>query len=330
MVRIIYARTSSILKFLMIMSIIISSISPSKSNTIQQDSVIWTVAFSPDGKFIAAGGNFGSLMILEANSLKILKSFPIEGTIISRVKWHPQGNLLAVITQSNTFKAKILNVALNQWTELDGLQDSFRGLDWNHSGKYLALSHFEKDVSIYSATGKKVTRFEADPKAVTGIDWHPHKDILLTVGSEISTFDLQGRKHYAIQPRNVETLILCVEWHPSGDFFVTGDYGEIETANNKLLQFWNQDGSLILEIPGSQVEYRNIRWNKSGTVMASVTDALKLWNPEGGLLFSSIGSSDFLWGLDWHPYLNSIITSSSQGIISIWNDHADLLKSIRH
>lgn len=69
---------------------------------------LWTAMWSPDGKLIATGGSAGQLKILDAVSLEVIKSYSVGNVILSRVKWHPTQNKLAVITQSDTFKAKIL------------------------------------------------------------------------------------------------------------------------------------------------------------------------------------------------------------------------------
>jgi WD40 repeat protein len=87
---------------------------------------------------------------------------------------------------------------------------------------------------------------------------------------------LQNIKH-----RNEETIILAVQWHPGGTFFATGDYGHKEEGIESLLQFWNEDGVLIKSLKGSKAEYRNIRWNKDGTLLATASDGLRLWSEDG-------------------------------------------------
>ena len=67
------------------------------------DKILWAVDWSPDGKFIAAGGNSGSLKIYANKRFKLLKTYPIKGTI-TVVKWHPFEPLLAITTQSSENK----------------------------------------------------------------------------------------------------------------------------------------------------------------------------------------------------------------------------------
>ena len=57
--------------------------------------ILWTTDWSPNGKFIAIGGNIDSLNIYNSD-LKLHKTFPVKNTI-TRVKWHPSKNIIAVV-----------------------------------------------------------------------------------------------------------------------------------------------------------------------------------------------------------------------------------------
>jgi WD40 repeat protein len=296
----------------------------------QEGNTLWTAAWSPDGQYIAVGGDQDGLMLFDGQTFELIRSYPLEGVTISRLKWHPTENKLAVVTQSDSFTAKILDLDKNEWIDLEGLASSLRALDWNHSGEYLAVSEFEGEVSIYDINGNRVSRFMADPKSVTGIDWHPSKNILTAVGSQIGIYSLKGDTLNTFKPRKEETLLLCVEWHKSGDFFATGDYGDSRKAENKLIQYWTEDGQLIAQLEGSVGEYRNLRWSPDGEKLASASDALRVWSKKGKLIAQSETSEDYLWGIDWNSDGTLMITSSTHGKIFVWDENADKIRQIQY
>lgn len=296
----------------------------------QKDKTLWTAAWSPNDEYIAVGGSHGGLKLFDGNTYELLKTFPVGENILSRVKWHPTQNKLAVITQSTTFKAKILDLENEEWIELKGLESSLRGLDWNHDGSLLAISEFEGEISIFDSNGNRESRFLADPKAVTGIDWHPSRNILVSVGSIIGIFDQLGDSFSGFKPREVDVFLLCVEWHPSGEYFAVGDYGDAENAEKKLIQFWNIQGEKLAETTGSSIEYRNIRWSPDGKWLASASDALQIWDREGKLIKESESSTDYLWGVDWNADGSKLITTSSNGVISIWDQDVNLLQVVEY
>ena len=131
------------------------------------DGILWTSAWSPDGKLIAVGGDQGDLKLFDAKTFKLLKTYPVKDVILSRLKWHPTRNLLAVVTQDQNVIARILDLDTDTWIELQGLETSARGVDWNKTGDLLAVSEFEGEVSVFTPEGKRVSRFMADPKSVT-------------------------------------------------------------------------------------------------------------------------------------------------------------------
>lgn len=117
---------------------------------------------------------------------------------------------------------------------------------------------------------------------------------MVTVGSQIGIYDHLGGTLKTFRPRKEEVFLLCAAWHKSGDFFAVGDYGDLENANNKLVQFWNSDGVKINDLKGSIEEYRNIRWSPDGERLASASDALRIWSKAGMLLAESISTEDYL------------------------------------
>ncbi|PIA78809.1 hypothetical protein BFR04_04555 [Gaetbulibacter sp. 4G1] len=296
----------------------------------EYNKTVWTVAWSPNGKYIASGGNQDELKLFDGNTYKLIKTYPVKDVQLSRLKWHPTKNKLAVITQGRTFKAKILDLDNDSWTGLRGLKNSFRALGWNYTGELLAVSELESFVSIYNIDGTRVSRFRADEKGVAGLDWHPKNNTLVTVGTKVGFFNYLGDTLKIFETRKKEPFLLCVEWHRSGKFFAVGDYGDLEKAKNKLVQFWNIEGEKIKEIKGSIAEYRNLRWNKKGTKLATASDALRIWSKKGKLLFESKSTNDYLWGIDWSPDGKYIITSSRKGVITIWNKKANKIAELEY
>ena len=120
-------------------------------------------------------------------------------------------------------------------------------------------------------------------------------------------------------------MLLSIAWHKSGNFLVTGDYGD--EKDKSLLQYWNEQGELIKSIDISKGEYRNLAWNPKGDRLASASDALRIWDTSGNLI-SEGNSNDYLWGVSWNEKGNRIITSSMVQRIILWNKKAKRIKTL--
>ncbi len=173
--------------------------------------ILWTTDWSPDGKFIAIGGNTDTLNIYSGLKLKPYKSFHIKNTI-TRIKWHPSKNIIAVTTQLSDEKSCIIDLETNEKIELNGISpEGARGIDWNYTGEYLAVADNEGQILIYNIKGELIRKFvnqSNSTKAITGVAWHPKKNVLTTVTDKIRFYDIDGNLIKSIKHRPEDVMLL--------------------------------------------------------------------------------------------------------------------------
>jgi len=292
----------------------------------KKQELLWTTDWSADNQFIAVGGDGSLLRIYDAKLLKPIMSFPLH-SMIRQVSWHPKRNILAIATSADN--VSILNIATKKMVKLNGITSGARGIGWNFNGDLLATADNDGLVKIWNVQGKllRTIKKESDDNSYFSLHWHPHKNLIAVSGDDLRIIDTSGVTLKIIKHRKENTGILAVRWHPSGDFLTTGDYGQDKEGIPSVIQFWKPDGTLIKVLYGSKAEYRNIQWNKEGTFLATASDALRIWNKNGDLLFTG-KSEDLLWGLDWNNSSSQIVTTSINGQIKLWTAKATLIKQI--
>lgn len=287
------------------------SLWPNELDIPKKMKLLWAADWSADGHRIAVGGDDSLLIIYEVQRMIPVSSFRMNG-MIRQLAWHPDGTTLAIATSSN-----IWLWTMGKFIQLEGVTEGARGIGWNHKGTLLATADNEGLVKIWNAEGKPIrTIRKEDSNSYFALDWHPSKDILVATGDDIRIMDTSGVTLKVIKHRKENTGVLSVKWHPSGELFATGDYGQDKEGIPSIIQFWKEDGTLIKTLQGSKAEYRNIQWSKDGEMLATASDALRIWNKNGSLLFSG-KSPDLLWGVDWNENGDSIITTSINGKIRL-------------
>ena len=291
----------------------------------RKDYWFWTADWSSGEDLIAIGGTQDTLRIFSERKLE--ENYPMFGTI-TKVKWHPNKNLLAVSIQGEGVRSRIINLDDNSEIVLTDVMGS-RAIGWNANGDLLAVGDNEGNLTIFDTQGKVIKSIELKQKAVTGLSWHPRENKVVTVGHHIAIYDLDDDTTIAILPRKEEVLMLCVAWHPSGDFFVTGDYGDYDFDYPALLQFWNDDGSKIQDIQRSKAEYRNLGWSTDGENLISASDAIRLWSKEGDLLKEK-ETKNLLWGIDWNKSNSRIVTTDGLGRVVIWNKKLEKIRQVKY
>lgn len=286
---------------------------------------IWAADWSSDGKYFALSGDDSTVWIYNASSHKLHKTFRANSAV-KNIAWHPQKNLLAI---ANMKGVQLLDLNTGTITTPPDIKAGGRGLSWNNNGQLLALADGYGVVQVMDQEGKLIRSIpKQERKSYLSLHWHPKEDIIVTGGDEIILFDTSGKQLSMFRIREQYTGILSVQWHPSGEFFASGDYGHENEGKPTLLQFWKMNGTLIKQMDGHREEIRNLRWSHDGTRVATASDALRIWSREGELLHT--GKSDTnLWGLAWSKDDKFILTGSfDKGQVILWNSEAGVVKKI--
>ena len=310
--------------------------SPKNSPTFYNDSInrqFWTADWSPDDKYIALGVVDSILRIYHSTTLTLKDSFLINSWIHS-LCYDPKGELMAVATLD---KYVLLIDPVKKTSKQLKEKGGSRAIGWNFNGQLLAVGDLDGNIQLWSRNGDLVRSIERNyAEDATGttflsLDWHPGENNFIATNSEILHVDTSGTILQTLEHPNKAAIMLCTQWHPSGNFFVIGDYGHNWEGENvpSLLHFWGKNGKLIRSVEGSRAEYRNISWHPSGNFLATASDVLRIWSPEGKLIHQSkADNSNYLWGVDWNSEGNKIATSSRYKSVCIWNHKAQLIKRL--
>ena len=286
---------------------------------------IWATEWSADNRYIALGGDDSTVWIYQPGEYNLYKNFRL-GSMVRGLSWHPKKSLLAVATMDGV---QFIEPLTGRIKNLSHLKTGGRGIGWNHSGELLALADHHGEIQLMDMEGNLLrTILKHNKNSFLTLDWHPKKDILVTGSDEIMMFDTTGKQLALIFHRNESTAVLSVKWHPSGEFFASGDYGHEKEGVPTLLQFWKKDGSPLKTINGHHAGIRNLRWSSDGKKLATASDSLRIWSEDGMLL--NAGHSDAnIWGLAWSRYCKNILTGCFKtGAIQVWDANAILVKNL--
>ena len=288
------------------------------------EDILWTADWHQNGQYIAMGGNHGLLYIFSGEDYSLLDTLAVDGTI-TNVHFHPTENKLAVVTQVSIMGSGIFDLDTKEFTPFPFISvTGGRGLHWDKTGERLAIGDNEGILLIYSDDLVLIDSLTADPKSITGLDWSPDGSRITTVGSIHSIYNVAEKNLYQYEPRRESVLHLCIAWHPDGEQYVSGDYGDYDNDYKPLLQWRNAAGDLLKSVEASKAEYRNIRWSPSGSLLATASDQLRIWS-DGGILLKELQGTDLLWGLVWHPEGGSVLTTSITGEALIRNMKGEVI-----
>ena len=202
-----------------------------------------SIAFSPDGKMLAAGGGppqrSGEIKIWDLQSHQLLQTMQGHKDCIYSIAWSPDGKIIA--SGSYDKMVKLWDVASGK--ELKNLQDHIDAVfavAFSPDGKHLASASQDRTVKIWDvATGNRLYTLGDALDGLTGIAYSPSGDQVSAAGYDKTIYiwtvgDTEGTLKQSLI--GDEDSILALVWSPDGQTIITASSdGSIRFRDAKTL-----------------------------------------------------------------------------------------------
>jgi WD40 repeat protein len=249
---------------------------------------VQTVAISPDGQLVAAGGGFylpkveGWLKVWDANNGKLVWSQNVSGTTVPSLAFRPHGQSLAIGYGRFGDLKQTGYVRLHRVTDGEPLGDPFgklvggvNAVAFDHDGRRLAVAGLKR-IEIW------------DPE--TGIRVGP----------------LTGNG----------TRVSCAALHPDGKRLASG-------SPDNTINLWDlASGAIVQTFRGHRGPVAAIAFSPDGQQLASVSDdkSVRLWEVATGRELAAFhGHTHFVRALAFHSDGRRLFSGSLDGTVKVWD-----------
>lgn len=282
---------------------------------------IGALAFSPDGKLLAAG-SYKAVDLLDAATGKRLAKFEGAADQVRSVAFSRDGKLLAAAggLAARSGEVIVWSVESRQRVAtIHGHNDCIYAVTFSADGKRIATASYDKLIKLWdAASGKETATLKDHIDSIWALAFSPDGRRLASGAADraVKIWDPPtGQRLFTLS--EPQDAVLTIAWHPSGKQIAAA-------GTDKFIRVWDlteKSGTMAQSMAGHEDSILKIAYSPDGKrlVSSSADHSIKVWDAATLEELQVLHQPDWVLALAFSPDGRRLAAGRYDGSLSVYD-----------
>jgi serine/threonine protein kinase len=275
-----------------------------------------TLAWSPDGKYIASGSSDKTVQLWEVGTGQKLFHYSRHAEKVNAVAWSPNQKYIASVSDDKTMHVWE-SVTGNSTFDHQGWAGAPKAVTWAPDNVHIATGDEEGSILVWDILSRQLLfRYRGHSKPVNAVVWSPDGQSLFSASKDgtVHVIDSYSGQRITLY-KGRSGWIQTVTSSPKGELMAFAGF-------DTTVKLWNTSTKKPeATFQGHRSSVYTVAWSPRGIYIASgdANGKVHVWEAATRKhIYTFRGHASMVYAVAWSPDGNSIASASSDETVQIW------------